>query len=111
VNPGTTIDVGGYTLEWRERSKPHWIHGDGWHGLTLDVSLADGTGRGLVIEYELEDRGPAHDYSRQRLPVNAIGLASAIASAISAGWDPTSRGKPFSFRVPYSPNQTGVSDV
>jgi len=106
---GKTAEIEGFKLRWTLRSEPQ-ISSNGAEGLSIEVQRTDGTFRELILEYQYPKKGrkilmSGRFYSiapnppiRPALP--AAMVESGIRQAIAAGWDPSSRGKPFVFSVP-----------
>ena len=97
-----TVTIDGIPLVWALTSEPQWSNsGDGYKGMCISVRVADLARRELIIEYPYPT-----DASGKRLPVPQRPAVSpsmvekSIKQAVSAGWDPESRGKAFVFIAP-----------
>ena len=97
-----TAKVDGMALIWALVSEPQWSNsGDGYKGLCISVKVADEARRELIIEYPYPTDAKGKRLPvPQRPPVSQGMVEASILQAMGAGWDPTSRGKPF---VYYSP--------
>lgn len=98
-SPQSSIRVGGHEFHWHIHRQPQWCTADGWLGLAIHVELADEPQRSLIIEFPFTITGSRSVPYRQRPSVSSKQLAAIIAAAMQAGWEPTSRGKSFSFHV------------
>jgi hypothetical protein len=87
----------GVKLVWELLSEPQYSNsGDGRIGLRVGVRVADASTRELIIEYPYpRDRRGYPKPVPQRPPVSQPMVERSIHEALSAGWDPSSRGKPF----------------
>lgn len=98
-NPEFEIQVDGEPYVWRLQRLPQWSSdAAGWRGMALAVRHAEGQ-REAVVEFP-----PGHQprFGAPQLKVSQIPqtlVARAIASAITAGWEPLSRGKTISIVV------------
>lgn len=92
-----TVDVDGVQFEWELRREPQWGETDGWQGMTIALRQHD-TQRGAVIEFPPPKR-LMKGMQRGRLPINDALLARGVRAALTAGWEPYSRGKPMVFEV------------
>lgn len=88
-------------LKWRLESEPSWSNsGGGYRGLCISVNVADAARRELLIQYAFPTGKDGRPLPvPQRPPVSQAMVERSIAAAIDAGWDPTSRGKPFVFHA------------
>jgi hypothetical protein len=91
------VDVGGLQYEWELRSEPQWTEFEGWRGLTVAV-LQKHTQRGALLEFPPPKR-LVKGMQRGRLQISDAIVSRAIQSALDAGWEPESRGKPMVFMV------------
>ena len=91
-NTGFEIEVEGEAYVWRLHRQAQWSSDvAGWRGMALAVRHAEGQ-REAVLEFP----AAAPRYGAPQLQASQIAPAlvkKAIASAISAGWEPLSRGK------------------
>jgi hypothetical protein len=88
------IEVGGEPYVWRLHRKPHW-----------SSDAAERRGMGIAVRHKEGQReallefppGPQPRFGAPQLQASQIApalVAKAITSAIAAGWQPLSRGKP-----------------
>ncbi|MEG3126023.1 hypothetical protein U1738_19110 [Sphingomonas sp. GB1N7] len=84
-------------LDWMLISEPQWSNsGDGYKGLCISVKVADEARRELVIEYPYPTGRDGRPLPvPQRPTVSPKLVEEDIRSALTAGWDPSSRGKAF----------------
>jgi hypothetical protein len=94
LNPQFEIEVAGEPYVWRLQRRPQWSSdAAGWRGMALAVRHREGQ-REAVVEFP---PGPQPRFGAPQLQPSQIPpdlVARAIASAIGAGWEPLSRGKP-----------------
>jgi hypothetical protein len=93
------ITVGGDPYVWRLQRRPGWSSDTaGWRGMAIAVRHAEGQ-REAVIEFPpgKQPRFGAPQLQPQQIPPALI--SKAIASAITAGWEPLSRGKTVAIEV------------
>jgi hypothetical protein len=92
-SPEFEIEVGGEPYVWRLHRQPGWSNdGPERHGMAIAVRHKERQ-REAVVEFP---PGPQPRYGAPQLKAAQIApelVARAIESAISAGWDPLSRGK------------------
>ncbi|MDP1632973.1 MAG: hypothetical protein Q8L66_16285 [Caulobacter sp.] len=92
-NPEFDIEVDGDPYVWRIQRQPQWSSdSNAFQGKALAVRHKEGQ-REAVIEFPA---GKQPKYGAPMLKPDQIApelVATAIASAIAAGWDPLSRGK------------------
>tara|TARA_R110002167_G_C12605452_1_gene645453 strand:- start:954 stop:1274 length:321 start_codon:yes stop_codon:yes gene_type:complete len=94
---GGVVEVDGETYEWALRRQPQPIAGGKWDGMALTLRLKDFQ-REAVVQFPMPMRPNGHpDLEKQRVNIDAV--RNAVTSAIEAGWNPTSRGKPVVFDV------------
>ena len=91
------VDVDGVPYEWELRREPQWGDYDGWQGMTVALRQKDAK-REAVLEFPPPKR-LLKGLQRGRLQINDAMIARGIRAALSAGWEPTSRGKPVVFEV------------
>lgn len=93
------IEVGGEPYLWRLHRQPAWSSdAAGWRGMALAVRHKEGQ-REVVLEFP---PGPQRRYGAPLLQASHIDrgvVATAIASAVAAGWEPLSRGKTVTVEV------------
>jgi hypothetical protein len=99
IEANVTID--GRELRWVLRSEPQVTTEFGHKGMSFSVHLAEGVRRELILEFPFPRNG-AKEFVRYPEPPKIVPAAieAAIRQAIEAGWRPSSRGRPFIFRVP-----------
>lgn len=91
-----TIAVGELDFQWELRREPQWCTVDGWQGMLVAVSLVGGSGREALLQFPAAKKTAqrARGY-RHRPQVHQADLEHGIKLALSTGWEPSSRGKPF----------------
>lgn len=72
---------------------------EGWKGLSIEVCSVDIEGRALLLELPFEITASRSVPYRQRPKVTDSDIRLRILEALSAGWLPGSRGKPFVFEI------------
>lgn len=93
---GGSLVFDGFPLKWTLKSEQIWSP-DGAHvGLRLSVERQDEAHRELILEYPFRDM-PGGKIERPE--VDRDGLVRDIRRAKEAGWNPKSRGRPFTFQV------------
>lgn len=100
IEGSATID--GTSFVWELVSEPQWTNSDyAYIGMCISVHVADEVRRELVIEYPYPTDAKGKRLPiPQRPPISAAMVEASIRQAITAGWDPESRGKTFVFRAP-----------
>ena len=97
------VVIEGASLLWELLSEPQWTTEDGYKGMRVSVQAEDRRHRELLLDYPMPQKttsnGSPQLPSRPRFSEKTI--EDGIRLAISAGWDPGSRGRPFTFRVPH----------
>ena len=94
-NGALTVD--GIEYSWECRHGCRFDSGAGLCGPSVLVRLGDTHARGLIIDF------PISTFGMKGKPQKAIllrHLTAVIRSALTNGWKPESRGKPFRFNVP-----------
>ena len=91
------VDVDGLQYEWELKSEPQWAESGGWKGMTIAL-LRNDTQRGALLEFPPPKR-LLKGMQRGRLQVSDAIVVRGIRSAMLAGWEPESRGKPMVFMV------------
>ncbi|HEY9236541.1 MULTISPECIES: hypothetical protein [Phenylobacterium] len=93
-SPELEIELGGELYVWRLHRRPQWSSDPSEsRGPAIAVRHREGQ-REAVLEFP---PGPRPRYGAPQLQASQIPpalVARAIASAIDAGWEPLSRGKP-----------------
>jgi hypothetical protein len=86
----------GYDYEWELRREPQWCTADGWQGMQVAVRAADAGGRELLLQFPMPKKAAQRARGNRHWPqVHQAELEQAVRSALSDGWDPQARGKPF----------------
>ncbi|WP_369058784.1 hypothetical protein ABOZ73_14160 [Caulobacter sp. 73W] len=92
--PEFKVEIDGRTYVWWLQRRPAWSRDDNaMTGMALAARDAEGQ-REVVLEFPPGPRPRlgAPVLKPESIPVRLV--TTAIASAIAAGWDPLSRGKP-----------------
>ena len=94
---GGTVQIDGVQYDWELLSEPQLSSSDGWRGMTVALRQRD-MPREAVLEF------PTPKRLLKGLPKGRSHINDAIAlrgerAALSAGWEPASRGKPTVFMV------------
>ncbi len=95
----SVVEVDGVPYRWAVHREPQWSSMHGWKGLSVEVTLAEGAGRHLLLELPFSRSARRSTPQRQRPKVVVAELQGYIREALAAGWAPGSRGKPFVFEV------------
>jgi hypothetical protein len=93
------IQVGGEAYVWRLQRQPQWSSDPKERrGMAIAVHHVEGQ-REAVLEFPPgpQPRFGLRQLQAAQIPVDLV--AKAIASAIEAGWEPMSRGKPVAIAV------------
>ncbi|WGM48223.1 hypothetical protein KOAAANKH_03119 [Brevundimonas sp. NIBR10] len=91
------VHVDGDDYAWEVRRQPQRTTGNEWQGIGIALRQVDAQ-REAIVQFPMAMRSNgAPNFERQRINVEAV--KNAVASAIAAGWDPTSRGKVVVFDV------------
>lgn len=85
-----TVDVDGVQYEWELRSEPRWSEFEGWKGMTVSLTRKH-TQRGALLEFPAPKR-LMKGLPRGRLQISDAVVIRGIQAALSAGWEPASRG-------------------
>lgn len=91
------VDVDGLQYEWELRSEPQWGESEGWKGMTIAL-MQKHTQRGALLEFPPPKR-LMKGMQRGRLQLDSATISRGIRAALTAGWEPASRGKPMVFVV------------
>lgn len=98
------VTIDGYELVWHVESQPRYTTENGHEGLRIFARLAsDSIRRELRLEFPIakEDlarpRGGA--YLPEPIKIVPATIEAGIRLALEAGWNPTSRGRPFNFQL------------
>lgn len=92
-----TVIVDNVPYDWRLQSEPHLSDDEGWKGMTISVLQQDAK-REAWLEFPPPKR-LLKGLPRGRLQLDDATISRCVRSALSAGWDPMSRGKPVVFVV------------
>lgn len=87
--------VEGVKFRWHIHREPQWATVDGAKGLCISVQHEENPQKVLLLEYPF----PPPNRHQQRPKVNKQDVAKRIGQAIEAGWEPESRGKPFTYMI------------
>jgi hypothetical protein len=96
TNTGT-VDVDGLSYDWQLQREPHWSDDEGWKGMTISLLQKDGQ-RAALLEFPPPKR-LLKGLPRGRLQLDDATVSRGVRSALGAGWEPMSRGKPMIFTV------------
>ncbi|WP_294299798.1 hypothetical protein [uncultured Sphingomonas sp.] len=96
-NTGGTVSVDGATYDWNLHREPHLSDDEGWKGMTIALRQHDAK-REAWVEFPPPKR-LLKGLPRGRLQLDDATITRCIRAALSAGWEPTSRGKPVVFAV------------
>lgn len=94
---GGTVDVDGATYDWGLQREPHQSDDEGWKGMTISL-LQRGAQREAWVEFPPSKR-LLKGLPRGRLQLDGGTIGRCVRAALSAGWEPTSRGRPVTFTV------------
>ena len=92
-----TIEIDGSKYDWELLSEPQLSSSDGWKGMTVSLRQRD-MPRAAVLEFPPPKR-LMRGLPKGRLHINDAIASRGVRAALSAGWDPSSRGKPVVFMV------------
>ena len=91
------VEFDGETYEWELRRQPQPKGGGQWDGIAVSLRHQDFK-REAIVQFPMPMRANGRpELEKQRVNVDAV--RNAVAAAIEAGWNPTSRGKPVVFDV------------
>lgn len=94
---GGTVEIDGFNYDWEFLSEPQLSDGDGWKGMTVSLRQHD-MPREAVLEFPTPKR-LLRGLPKGRSHINDTIAARGVRAALSAGWDPASRGKTMVFMV------------
>src|SRR5215831_9975930 len=94
-----TVQVHGNEYRWGVYRQPRWTSARVLLGLTILVESMEPSHRKLILEFAIDPTRHGDMPQHQRFRVSARRLIEAIQEAMTAGWDPDSRGKPFVFQA------------
>lgn len=90
------FSLDGEEYEWELRREPQWCTVDGWQGMQVAIRAVDAGGRELLLQFPMPRKAAQRARgNRHRPQVHQAELARAVRSALSEGWEPHVRGKPF----------------
>jgi hypothetical protein len=92
-----TVDVDGITYDWHLQRESHLSDDEGWKGMTISL-LQQNAKREAFLEFPPPKR-LLKGLPRGRLQLDDTTIARGVRAALSAGWEPMSRGKPVVFTV------------
>lgn len=92
-----TVNVDGVTFHWQLQREPHLSDDEGWKGMTISLLQQD-TKREAWMEFP-PPKKLLRGLPRGRLQLDDATISRCARAALSAGWDPMSRGKPVVFTV------------
>ncbi|MES2055998.1 MAG: hypothetical protein V4564_08675 [Pseudomonadota bacterium] len=95
-SPGGIVEIDGLKYEWQLQREPQFT-ADGWKGMTVSLRQID-TQREALLEFPTPKR-LLKGLPKGRSQINDVIAARGIRAALSAGWEPASRGKPMIFMV------------
>jgi hypothetical protein len=90
------VEIDGLKYEWQLLREPQFT-ADGWKGMTVSLRQMD-TQREAQLEFPTPKR-LLKGLPKGRSQINDAIAARGVRAALSAGWDPASRGKPMVFMV------------
>ena len=91
------VQVDGEDYEWEVRRQPQRTTGNEWQGIGIALRQKGAQREAIVMFPMIMRANGIPNFERQRINVESV--RNAVASAIAAGWDPTSRGKVVVFDV------------
>jgi len=98
-----TVQVDGVEYRWSIYRQPRWTS-EGMVGKAILVKTTEPGMRELLLEFAVEFAANRCTPQRQ-FRISDRRLTECIQNATHAGWDPSSRGKPFRFDAgPVNPN-------
>ena len=92
-----TVEVDGDIYHWELRRQPRPLSGGQWEGIAVTLWL-DGFKREAIVQFPPPLRPNGRPDTEKQF-VNTELVRNAVAAAIEAGWNPTSRGKAVAFDV------------
>ncbi|UZK69054.1 hypothetical protein OKW76_13630 [Sphingomonas sp. S1-29] len=91
------VDVDGVPYDWRLQREPYPLDDGGWKGMTVSLFQQDAK-REALLEFPPPKR-LLKGLPRGRLQLDDATISRCVRAALSAGWEPMSRGKPVVFTV------------
>jgi hypothetical protein len=92
-----TVNVEGVTYNWHVQREPHLSDDEGWKRMTISLLQRDAK-REALLEFPPPKR-LMKGLPRGRLQLDDAKILRCVRAAMSAGWEPMSRGKPVVFTV------------
>jgi len=92
-----TVDVDGVSYDWQLQREPHLSDDEGWKGMTI-LLLQQDAKREALVEFPAPKR-LMKGLPRGRLQLDDATISRCVRAAMSAGWEPMSRGRPMVFMV------------
>ncbi|MBK6413896.1 hypothetical protein [Sphingopyxis sp.] len=92
-----TVQIDGVKYDWELLTEPQLSSSEGWKGMTVSLRQRD-MPREAVLEFPTPKR-LLKGLPKGRLQINDAIVSRGVRAALSAGWDPASRGKPTVFMV------------
>jgi len=96
INSGT-VHLDGFIYDWHLQREPHLSDDEGWKGMTISLLQRDAR-REALVEFPPPKR-LLKGLPRGRLQLDDATISRCVRSALSAGWEPMTRGKPVVFVV------------
>jgi hypothetical protein len=90
------VEIDGLKYEWQLQREPQ-LTADGWKGMTVSLRQTD-MQREALLEFPTPKR-LLKGLPKGRSQISDAIAARGVRAALSAGWDPASRGKPMVFTV------------
>jgi len=90
------VEIDGLKFEWQLQREPQFT-ADGWKGMTVSLRQMDWQ-REALLEFPTPKR-LLKGLPKGRSQINDAIAARGVRAALSAGWEPESRGKPMIFMV------------
>ncbi|WP_301075606.1 hypothetical protein [Sphingomonas sp.] len=92
-----SVLVDGVMYDWYLQREPHLSDDEGWKGMTISLLQQDAK-REALVEFPPPKR-LLKGLPRGRLQLDDATISRCVRAALSAGWEPMSRGKPVVFTV------------
>lgn len=86
------VAVDGVTYDWHLQREPHQSDDEGWKGMTIALLQQDAK-REALVEFPPPKR-LLKGLPRGRLQLDDATIGRCVRAALSAGWEPMSRGRP-----------------
>ena len=102
----TAVTIDGFPLVWHIHREELRLPDQDWRGISIHVKVVDIARRELYLEYPTtmtQQEGWLRTVP-PRPAVTAAKVEQHIREAMTAGWDPESRGKPFVYHVAELPS-------